>query len=52
MLAVGHPAAEMLQKNFGTFVGEDIELCNRSLSQASQSIRGQTEVFRLPLTLL
>ena len=44
MLDMGHPAIRMQEQNFRNFVGEDIELANRSLSQSSQSKRGRAEV--------
>lgn len=44
-LDIGHPVIEMLKKNFGTFIAEDIELANRGLSHTAGSKKGQSEVF-------
>jgi len=34
----------MVKHNFQHFIGEDIELANRALSQATQGVRGQAQV--------
>jgi hypothetical protein len=44
---VGHPALPLLRMHVSHFVGEDIELANRSLSQSTKSVKGRSEVDTL-----
>ena len=52
MIEVKHPFIKLLINNFANFVGEDIELANRALSQATASERGRTEVSTVANTSL
>lgn len=40
---VGHPCLAAMEKNFFSWVGEDIELCNGSLGQVVFSKKGQSD---------
>ena len=44
---MGHPAIDMLIKNFAQFVAEDVELANRGLSHTAGRKKGQGEVLCL-----